>query len=34
VDLDLEIWNTFCEIALEWEPKLRQVYDQLESDQV
>ena len=34
VDQDLEFWNTFFEIALDWEEILRQVYEQPGLDQV
>ncbi|PIZ00491.1 hypothetical protein COY62_02180 [bacterium (Candidatus Howlettbacteria) CG_4_10_14_0_8_um_filter_40_9] len=27
VDQSLKFWNTFCEIALEWEPTLKIIYD-------
>jgi len=35
VDLNLETWNTFFDIVLDWEPKLREIYkEQKELDEI
>ena len=34
VDQSLKTWNTFFDIMFEWEPKLRQIYEKEDLDQV